>query len=122
MKRQRSNNTETQTQTQTQTQTATSLQPGEKNEEGKKVKRAVEEANDKDMDIGGEVENLPGWDWLSSGGGATDELMPWGCFWSPLWGVEYVDLGHGGEFLTDIAWDEYDDIWNLKTVVEIPKP
>ncbi|KAL4347483.1 hypothetical protein GQ457_17G005820 [Hibiscus cannabinus] len=109
MKRQRSNNSET--------ETATLLQPaGGKNEECKKVKRAVEEAKDKEM------ENLCGWeDWLSSRGGATDELMPWGCFWSPLCGVEYVDLGHGAEFLTDFAWDEYDDIWNLKTVVEIPK-
>ncbi|KAK9001100.1 hypothetical protein V6N11_082892 [Hibiscus sabdariffa] len=114
MKRQRSNNTGTESATAT----------GGKNEECKKVKRAVEEA--KEMDIGGEVENLCGWEdwewyWLSSGGGAADELMPWGGFWSPLWGVENVDLGQG-EFFSDVAWDEYDDIWNLKTVVEIPKP
>ncbi|KAE8686897.1 Ribulose bisphosphate carboxylase small chain 1A [Hibiscus syriacus] len=117
MKRQRSSNIEG---------AAALLKEVGKDEGKTKVKRAVEEAkeNDGKSDIngngGGEValenccEEL---EW-SSGGGAVDELMPWGCFWSPFWDVDYVDLA-SGEFFSDV-WD--DDIWNLKTIVEIPKP
>ncbi|KAG8500639.1 hypothetical protein CXB51_004184 [Gossypium anomalum] len=94
-------------------------------EGGKKIKNAVEgnEMDGKNKNNGGEVavENWCGWEerawWLR--GGAMDELMPWGCFWSPFWGVDYVDFAYT-EIFSDVAWD--DDIWNLKTIVEIPKP
>lgn len=64
------------------------------------------------------LENLLGWEewpWLS---GVPDEQMSWGSVWSPFWDVDYVDKAYNVLF-SDVAWD--DDIWNLKTITEIPK-
>ncbi|XVE84846.1 hypothetical protein DITRI_Ditri17bG0045400 [Diplodiscus trichospermus] len=99
----------------------TKLQGG-KNEAKKKSKRAVEAKEADGMKNGEEVvvftlENLLEWEewpWLS---GVADEQMSWGLVWSPFWDVDFVDKAYGVLF-NDVAWD--DDIWNLKTVMEIP--
>ncbi|XVF45329.1 hypothetical protein PTKIN_Ptkin02bG0197100 [Pterospermum kingtungense] len=89
---------------------------GGKNEGRKKSKRAAEA---KEMDGMKKLENLLGWEewpWLT---GVADEQMSWSSVWSPFWDVDYVDKTYNILF-SDVAWD--DDIWNLKTVMEIPKP
>ena len=101
---------------------ATILQAG-KNEGRKKSKRAAE-AKEIDGKKNGELEvftleNSLGWEewpWLR---GAVDEQMSWGSVWSPFWDVDFVDKAYSALF-SDVAWD--DDIWNLKTIMEIPKP
>ncbi|XWS22501.1 hypothetical protein CRYUN_Cryun29cG0041200 [Craigia yunnanensis] len=112
MKRQGSNNIDG----------ATMLEAG-KNEGKKKSKRTVEAKEVDGKKNGGEVavftlETLFGWEewpWLR---GAADEQMSWGSIWSPFWDVDFVDKAYGALF-SDVAWD--DDIWNLKTIMEIPK-
>ncbi|KAK6252661.1 hypothetical protein QUC31_014381 [Theobroma cacao] len=102
---------------------ATTLQAG-KNEGKKKSQRAVEAKEEDGKKNEGEpavftLKNFLGWEewpWLR---GAADEQMSWGAVWSPLWDVDFVDKAYGSLF-SDVAWD--DDIWNLKTVMEIPKP
>ncbi|XP_010551267.1 PREDICTED: uncharacterized protein LOC104821934 [Tarenaya hassleriana] len=51
-------------------------------------------------------------------GGDVDEQMSWGTVWMPFWDVEFVGRNYGVLF-NDVLWD--DDIWNLRTVTEIPQ-
>ncbi|GAY47529.1 hypothetical protein CUMW_105120 [Citrus unshiu] len=43
----------------------------------------------------------------------VDEQMSWGYFSLPIWGVEAYGL-----FFSDVVWD--DDIWNLKSIKDVP--
>lgn len=54
--------------------------------------------------------------WL---GGAVDEQMSWGSLWLPFWDVEFMCEDYSA-FFGDVAWD--DDIWNVRGIMEVPKP
>ncbi|XVE75193.1 hypothetical protein DITRI_Ditri12bG0076100 [Diplodiscus trichospermus] len=100
---------------------ATMLRAGQ-SEFRKKSKRAVEAKEIDGNKNGGDLavftlENLLGWEewrWLIGG---ADEQMSWASVWSPFWDVDFVDKAYSTLF-SDVAWD--DDIWNLKTIMEIP--
>ncbi|XP_010521009.1 PREDICTED: uncharacterized protein LOC104800008 [Tarenaya hassleriana] len=51
-------------------------------------------------------------------GADVDEQMSWGAVWLPFWDVEFVGRNYGVLF-DDVVWD--DDIWNLRTVTEVPR-
>ncbi|KAL5761306.1 hypothetical protein ACOSP7_019816 [Xanthoceras sorbifolium] len=55
------------------------------------------------------------WAWLKRG--VVDEQMSWGYITMPKWGVEFMAESYGDLF-SDVVWD--DDIWNLKTIHEMP--
>jgi len=52
-------------------------------------------------------------------GGAVDEQMSWGSLWLPFWDVEFMCEAYS-TFFGDVAWD--DDIWNVRGIMEVPKP
>ncbi|KAJ8774692.1 hypothetical protein K2173_017138 [Erythroxylum novogranatense] len=89
----------------------------------RKIKRVVEKAEERKSYCGestSPVEELvlDNWEelkWLASD--IVDEQMSWGSTWLPMWGVEYVGEAYG-EMFGDVAWDE--DIWNLKSINQIP--
>ncbi|GLU04742.1 hypothetical protein SLE2022_218740 [Rubroshorea leprosula] len=88
----------------------------------RKSKKAVEskEEDGKEEAASMTMENVVGWEewwpWLS---GVADEQMSWGCVWSPLWDMDFVDTVYDDLF-SDVVWD--DDIWNLRSINEVPKP
>ncbi|OMO81297.1 hypothetical protein CCACVL1_12488 [Corchorus capsularis] len=98
--------------------------PDGKNEGKKRSRRSgvvAKEEGDKGKktDGGMKLEHLLGWEewpWMR---GVADEQMSWGSLWSPFWDVDFVDKAYAA-FFNDVAWD--DDIWNLKSIMEIPTP
>lgn len=66
-----------------------------------------------DYEMGWEEYYCP---WL---GGAVDEQMSWGSLWLPFWDVEFMCEDYSA-FFGDVAWD--DDIWNVRGIMEVPKP
>lgn len=64
------------------------------------------------------VEESLGWEeWPLLTREVVDEEMSWGYFSLPIWGVEFMAEAYGSLF-SDVVWD--DDIWNLKSIREIP--
>lgn len=92
-----------------------------KEEVGKVV--VVEEERREGRDLSGfaVAEHEMGWEefcpWL---GGAVDEQMSWGSLWLPFWDVEFMCEANYSAFFGDVAWE--DDIWNVRGIMEVPKP
>ncbi|KAB1221064.1 hypothetical protein CJ030_MR3G018951 [Morella rubra] len=90
---------------------------------GKEEVGEVEEGRREDRDQTGLLvaESVIGWEehycpWL---GGAVDEQMSWGSFWLPVWDIEFISEAYS-TFFGDVVWD--DDIWNMRSIKEVPKP
>ncbi|XP_055805444.1 uncharacterized protein LOC129874211 [Solanum dulcamara] len=106
--------------------------------EKKKAKRVVEkqseevkiEEEQREKNVGGdfvkEVELMGGCDnWINellcswSNYNVVDEQMSWGTCWSPVWDMEYLGEAYINLY-NDVLWD--DDVWDLKSIKEVPSP
>lgn len=58
--------------------------------------------------------------WLCrSSGVVVDEQMSWGLLWFPCWDMEFMGDAYN-QLYSDVVWE--DDIWNLKSITQIPNP
>ncbi|KAL6350964.1 hypothetical protein AAG906_031550 [Vitis piasezkii] len=90
----------------------------------KRVKEEVGKVEDEKRDdresMAVALESVVAWEeepWLSSG--VVDEQMSWGLLWFPCWDMEFMGDAYS-QLYSDVVWE--DDVWNLKSITEIPNP
>lgn len=96
-----------------------------KYEERKRRKRVKEEEVEEEKGDGGGsmavvLQSVLAWEeepWVASG--VVDEQMSWGLLWHPGWDMELMGEAYN-QLYSDVVWE--DDVWNLKSITEIPNP
>ncbi|KAF3646570.1 putative CLAVATA3/ESR (CLE)-related protein 27-like isoform X1 [Capsicum annuum] len=96
----------------------------EKQSEEVKITQEEQRKNDvKEVELMSES-NDNNWiinEWLCSWSNVNvlDEQMSWGTCWSPNWDMEFLGEAYINLY-NDVLWD--DDIWDLKSIKEVPSP
>ncbi|KAI8024119.1 hypothetical protein LOK49_LG03G00802 [Camellia lanceoleosa] len=65
------------------------------------------------------LEDWEEWRWLWSRV-EDDQISSWGSFWFPFWEIYWFGEDFNELLCTDVVWD--DDIWDLKSIKDVPNP